>query len=111
MQTVLLASEESKDIRFRIKAMSKIISIAKHALNYNNFYTTFSIISGLNATSVQRLKKTWEGLSEKSKSEWQELENIADPGKNLKNYRDKISAAIPPIVPFLRNYILNQPFI
>jgi hypothetical protein len=68
----------------------------------NNFFSTFSLISGLNLTPVQRLKKTWEGLSDKTKQIWEEVEKISDPSKNMKNFRDKLAMVRPPMVPFLR---------
>lgn len=62
----------------------------------------FAIIAGLNLSPVQRLKKTWEALPNPTKKIFAELEKTIDPSKNMKNFRDMLAAATPPIVPFLR---------
>jgi hypothetical protein len=69
----------------------------------NNFFSSFSLIAGLNLIPVQRLKKTWEALPDKAKQTWSEVEKIADPSKNMRNYRERLQAVSPPMVPFLRN--------
>lgn len=41
-------------------------------------------------------------MSSASKKEWAEVEKLADPSKNMKHYRDKLSVSTSPMVPFLR---------
>lgn len=45
---------------------------------------------------------TIQALSDKAKKEWSEVEKLADPSKNMKNYRDKLLVSVSPMVPFLR---------
>jgi hypothetical protein len=33
---------------------------------------------------------------------WAEVEKIADPSKNMRNYRKRLELVSPPMVPFLR---------
>ncbi len=58
------------------------------------------------------MKKTWEvndslhqGLVPKSKSMYDELEKLTDPGRNMKKYRDRLVICTPPIVPFVRSFL------
>eukprot|EP00842_Homolaphlyctis_polyrhiza_P004890 jgi/Hompol1/5401/HPOL_004387-RA len=100
-----------KDIKKRIIVLKKFIQLVKESLDLNNFFTTFALIAGLNLTPVQRLKKTWEGLPEKSKKIWSDVEKIADPSRNMKNYRDRLAASATPMVPFLPIYLKDLTFI
>ncbi|KAI8619959.1 ras guanine nucleotide exchange factor domain-containing protein [Chytriomyces sp. MP71] len=99
-----------KDIKKRIKVLSTFILTTKACQEANNFFTLFSFMSGLGLSPVSRLKKTWEGLPEKSKTVYAELEKIIDPSRNMKNYRDLLAKAIPPIVPFLPIYLKDLTF-
>nr|KAJ3423055.1 hypothetical protein HK105_003686 [Polyrhizophydium stewartii] len=100
-----------KDIKKRTVVLKKFIQLVKESLDLNNFFTTFAIVAGLNLTPVQRLKKTWEALPEKSKKLWSEVEKIADPSKNMKNYRDRLAISTTPMVPFLPIYLKDLTFI
>jgi len=44
----------------------------------------------------------YQGLSDKYKKMWNDIEKICDPSRNMKNYRDILTKSKPPIVPFLR---------
>jgi hypothetical protein len=68
----------------------------------NNFFSTFSLLSGLSLRPVERLKKTWKGLSPDVHAKYDDLSKICDPSRNMKNYRDRLIQASPPMVPFLR---------
>ncbi|KAJ3012441.1 UNVERIFIED_CONTAM: Rap guanine nucleotide exchange factor 2 [Siphonaria sp. JEL0065] len=99
-----------KDIKKRIKVLSNFILTTKACQEANNFFSLFSLMSGLGLSPVSRLKKTWEGLPEKAKTVYEELEKIIDPSRNMKNYRDLLTKAVPPIVPFLPIYLKDLTF-
>ncbi|KAI8913368.1 ras guanine nucleotide exchange factor domain-containing protein [Gorgonomyces haynaldii] len=109
--TELIMGDAATDQKMRIRYLAKFITIANECIQTNNFFSAFSIISGLNLTPVQRLKKTWEALPEKSKKEWEEVSKLADPSKNMKNYRDRLATATSPMVPFLPIYLKDLTFI
>ncbi|KAH6586466.1 hypothetical protein BASA50_000421 [Batrachochytrium salamandrivorans] len=100
-----------RDIKKRTLILKKFVQLVKESLNLNNFFSTFSLIAGLNLTPVQRLKKTWEALPDKTKKLWAEVEKIADPSRNMKNYRDRLAASSSPMVPFLPIYLKDLTFI
>lgn len=49
-----------EDVKSRALLIEKFIDIAKHCLEYKNFNTTVSVVTGLALSAVRRLKKTWE---------------------------------------------------
>lgn len=67
----------------------------------NNFNTSYAIIAGLNSSAIQRLKKTWDGLSSSAREKFSSLESLFDLTGGQKNYRKALSIAKPPVVPFL----------
>lgn len=101
----------TKDKKARIKVLEKFILLAKLCQTYGNFFTMFALIAGLSLTPVTRLKATWEGISKPVRATHEELEKMADPSKNMKNYRDTLSATAPPIIPFLPIYLKDLTFI
>jgi len=98
------------DLKKRSQMLKKWIIIANTCIKYNNFFSFFSIVAGLNLTPVSRLKKTWDGLSDKYKKMWNDIEKICDPSRNMKNYRDILTKSKPPIVPFLPIYLKDLTF-
>lgn len=100
-----------KDKKKRIQVLEKFIMTAKLCQTYGNFFTMFALIAGLSLSSVSRLKKSFEGLSKTAKATVEELEKLADPSKNMKNYRDCLAKTNPPIVPFLPIYLKDLTFI
>ncbi|KAJ3089202.1 hypothetical protein HK102_006959 [Quaeritorhiza haematococci] len=99
-----------KDIKKRASVLKKFIFTAKACLEYHNFFSMFALIAGLNLSPVQRLKKTWGALSDRTKKAFSELETLCDPSRNMKNYRDRLAKCIPPIVPFLPIYLKDLTF-
>lgn len=99
------------DMKKRSEVMKKFIMIGKHCLDYQNYFTVFSIVGGLNMAPVQRLKKTWELVSAKYKTQLQELESIMNPSQNMKVYRELAIQSKPPLVPVLPVYVKDLFFI
>ncbi|ORZ40619.1 ras guanine nucleotide exchange factor domain-containing protein [Catenaria anguillulae PL171] len=100
-----------KDPKKRAAVLSQFIEIAQHCLSMNNFFSTFSLISGLGLRPVERLKKSWKLLSPEDQAKYDELVKVCDPSRNMKNYRDRLAAAKPPIVPFLPIYLKDLTFL
>lgn len=67
----------------------------------------FALVAGLNLTPVNRLAKTWAGLSKQAKHDWAELERACDPTRNMKAYRDMFQRATKPVIPFLRSLLFH----
>lgn len=100
-----------KDLKKRTETLKKMIQVTKSCLDNNNFFSTFALLSGLSTNSIQRLKKTWEGLSTKVKNTFTEIEKLMDPSRNMRNYRMALESKEPPIIPFLPIYLKDLTFI
>ncbi|KAJ3408579.1 hypothetical protein HDV05_004940 [Chytridiales sp. JEL 0842] len=99
-----------KDMKKRVNVLKNFILTAKACQDNNNFFSMFAIVAGLSQPPVTRLKKTWEALPEKVKKTYAEVEALLDPSRNMKNYRDCLALASPPIVPFLPIYLKDLTF-
>ncbi|EPZ36809.1 Guanine-nucleotide dissociation stimulator CDC25 domain-containing protein [Rozella allomycis CSF55] len=100
-----------RDLKKRQKTLKRFINLAYECKELNNFFSTLAILGGLNMSCVQRLKKTWDGLNSKAKNQYDELEKLSNPSRNMKALRDAITAAKPPILPFLPIYLKDLTFI
>lgn len=100
-----------KDLKKRIDILKRIINVTKACCDNNNFFSTFALLSGLSSNSIQRLKKTWDGLSSKTKAVYTEMEKLLDPSRNMRNYRNELKIKEPPIIPFLPIYLKDLTFI
>ena len=47
------------DLTQRVQVLKRFIDVIKECYELNNFFSTFTLVSGLNLSPVQRLKKTW----------------------------------------------------
>ncbi|KAL6607067.1 ras GEF [Neocallimastix sp. 'constans'] len=99
---------QEEDLKKRIEVLKKIIQVTKSCLDNNNFFSTFALMSGLSTNAVQRLKKTWEGLSSKIRNTFSEMEKLMDPSRNMRNYRMELESKEPPIIPFLHLTFIND---
>ena len=91
-----------KDLKKRAKTLQKFVQLAKECQELCNFFSTFAITFGLSLTPVQRLKKTWELLPQKSLQQFKELDKLCDPSRNMRSYRTILLQSQPPILPFVR---------
>ncbi len=48
-----------------------------------------------------------QALPPKAKEEWELLQKLCDPSRNMKNYRERVQRTSPPIIPFLRKSALS----
>ncbi|XP_046524229.1 rap guanine nucleotide exchange factor 6 isoform X3 [Equus quagga] len=102
-ETFWVATEiltESNQLK-RMKLIKHFIKIALHCRECKNFNSMFAIISGLNLSSVARLRGTWEKLPSKYEKHLQDLQDLFDPSRNMAKYRNVLSSQSmqPPIIP------------
>lgn len=60
-----------------------------------------AVLAALNSSTISRLKKTWEGLSNKHKATLETLRRNTEHTRNYAQYRATIRAAVAPCLPFL----------
>jgi hypothetical protein len=66
-----------------------------------NYNTLMAILAALNSSTIARLKKTWDGLSNKHKATLETLRKTTEHSRNYAQYRATIRAAVAPCLPFL----------
>ncbi|NXA71953.1 RPGFL factor, partial [Thryothorus ludovicianus] len=81
-----------------LKKLIKIAAICKQNQDMLSFY---AIVIGLNNAAVSRLRLTWEKLPGKFKNLFRKFENLTDPCRNHKTYREVLAKMKPPLIPFV----------
>lgn len=59
------------------------------------------IVAGLGSASVYRLEKTWEGLSQAKKEQYEKLKLLVSRADNFKEMRRAVKNCTPPSIPYL----------
>ena len=104
----ILQLEEPKKRAILIKHWVKI---ASKCLELNNYDTLMAIICSLNSSTISRLKKTWEVVSQKTKSTLEDLRNIVDVSRNYAVLRNRLQNHVPPCLPFVGTYLTDLTFV
>lgn len=65
------------------------------------------IMSGLNNSSIQRLKRLWGSISERSRKTFDDLEELMSGQHNFKNYYTEIAKRPLPLLPYFGIFNLN----
>eukprot|EP00026_Physarum_polycephalum_P009956 Phypoly_transcript_10097.p1 GENE.Phypoly_transcript_10097~~Phypoly_transcript_10097.p1 ORF type:complete len:431 (-),score=72.76 Phypoly_transcript_10097:49-1284(-) len=106
--SVILWQPRKKD---RVKIMAKLISIAKHLQNLNNFNSLVSVLAGLNKASIHRLRVSRGDLPKQSQETFRELEEVMNVNSAYKTYRGLLHNVNPPCIPFLGVYLTDLTFV
>ncbi|XP_010214877.1 PREDICTED: rap guanine nucleotide exchange factor-like 1, partial [Tinamus guttatus] len=61
----------------------------------------YAVVIGLNNAAISRLRLTWEKLPGKFKNLFRKFENLTDPCRNHKSYREVLAKMKPPLIPFV----------
>ena len=100
------------DIKKRVKVINYFITVALHCQRLCNYATLTAILSGLYASPVHRLKKTWNGVSNESKEILRKLDHLMDSKKNFLDYRMCLKSIPEKVacVPFFGVYLSDLTF-
>lgn len=104
----ILSLEEPKKRAVLIKHWVKI---ANKCLELNNYDTLMAIVCSLNSSTIARLKRTWEAVSQKTKATLEELRRIVDVSRNYAVLRQRIQNHVPPCLPFVGTYLTDLTFV
>jgi hypothetical protein len=105
--TILMVDEAKKRAAV-IKQWSKI----GHAfLELHNYDSLMSIMATLQSSVVQRLKRTWEIVSKKTKARIDELAQVCDMSKNYSSLRSRLAEPVAPCLPFVGIYLTDLTFV
>jgi hypothetical protein len=104
----ILTPDEAKKRAAVIKQWSKI----GHAfLELHNYDSLMSIMATLQSSVVQRLKRTWEIVSKKTKARIDELAQVCDMSKNYSSLRSRLAEPVAPCLPFVGIYLTDLTFV
>lgn len=87
------------------------IKIANKSMELNNYDSLMAIICSLNSSMIARLKRTWEMVSQKTKSTLEHLRGIVDVSRNYSVLRHRIQNHVPPCLPFVGTYLTDLTFV
>ncbi|KAK3702045.1 Ras guanine nucleotide exchange factor bud5 [Vermiconidia calcicola] len=104
----ILGPDDAKKRALVIKHWSKI---ATCCLEMNNYESLMAIMCSINSSVVQRLKRTWEVVSKKTKARLDELNSIVDFSRNHASLRRRLEKPVAPCLPFLGIYLTDLTFV
>ncbi len=99
------------DAKKRAIIIKHWIKIAHKCLELNNYDSLMAIICSLNSSTIIRLKKTWDSVSQKRKDMLKGLQAIVDPNKNYAVLRKRLHDHVPPCLPFVGTYLTDLTFV
>jgi len=106
--TEIVKTEKLKD---RTLVLGKFLEIADKCRSQNNFNALMEILSGLQSSSVFRLRQTWEGLGSKQQVLYEELKELMTRQGNFSKLRKHVKTCNPPLIPYLGVYLTDLTFI
>ncbi|KAI3638168.1 hypothetical protein MIR68_003779 [Amoeboaphelidium protococcarum] len=104
VSTEIMACDQ---LKVRATTIKQFILLAQKLKSLNNFDGLKSVICGLQASSVRRLKKSWDLVPVKFRQMFTELETLMLEDKSCKNYRQMLHTINPPCIPFLGVYLTD----
>jgi hypothetical protein len=99
------------DAKKRALIIKHWIKISHRCLELNNYDSLMAIICSLNSSTIVRLKRTWEAVSQKRKDMLKDLQAIVKPDKNYATLRKRLNDHVPPCLPFVGTYLTDLTFV
>jgi len=100
-----------EDVKKRAVIIKHWIKIAHKCLELNNYDSLMAIICSLNSSTIVRLKRTWDVVSQKRKDMLKGLQAIVEPDKNYAVLRRRLHDHVPPCLPFVGTYLTDLTFV
>lgn len=100
-----------EDAKKRAIIIKHWIKIAAKCLELNNYDSLMAIICSLNSSTIVRLKRTWDMVSQKRKDVLRALQAIVEPDKNYAVLRRRLHDHVPPCLPFVGTYLTDLTFV
>ncbi|KAJ5072420.1 guanine nucleotide exchange factor [Anaeramoeba ignava] len=102
---------QKQNLKERVKIVDSIIMTVTHLVEMRNFNTTVAFLAGLNSSSVYRLKRTFEKLSEKTMKKFEEIKEMFKADKAYSNLRFEMKKSQKPFIPYLGLFLTDLTFI
>ncbi|KAH8821255.1 ras guanine-nucleotide exchange protein-like protein [Xylogone sp. PMI_703] len=102
---------QHEDVKKRALTIKHWIKIAHRCLELNNYHSLMAIICSLNSSTIVRLRRTWDYISQKRKDTLTSLQAIVEPDKNYAVLRKRLHNHVAPCLPFVGLYLTDLTFI
>ncbi|KAI9801410.1 MAG: hypothetical protein M1825_003389 [Sarcosagium campestre] len=100
-----------EDTKKRATIIKQWVKIANHCLELNNYDSLMAIICSINSSTILRLKRTWEVVSQKTKVRLENLRGIVEVSRNYAVLRQRLQGHVPPCLPFVGIYLTDLTFV
>ncbi|KAK5943002.1 Ras guanine nucleotide exchange factor bud5 [Knufia obscura] len=100
-----------EDAKKRAAVIKQWIKIEAKLLELHNYETLITINASLMSSTIQRLRKTWDLIGQKTKSTMEEIRRVVDHAKNYAVLRQRISNLRAPCLPYVGIYRTDLTFI
>ncbi|BFZ56142.1 Ras guanine nucleotide exchange factor bud5 [Savitreella phatthalungensis] len=95
----------------RSRALAKWVAVARYCLELQNYNTLFAVLCALASSTISRLKRTWNGVSESVRQEFASLKVHTEHDRNYSAYRARLRLAVAPCLPFVGLFLTDLTFI
>eukprot|EP01094_Clydonella_sp_ATCC50884_P022923 TRINITY_DN5379_c0_g1_i2.p1 TRINITY_DN5379_c0_g1~~TRINITY_DN5379_c0_g1_i2.p1 ORF type:complete len:601 (-),score=146.09 TRINITY_DN5379_c0_g1_i2:247-2049(-) len=99
------------DKKRRIETIHRFLEVADELIALKNYTGASEVYSGLQATSVHRLKETWGYISNKHKESLDRLRQLWSSDGNNRNYREALKKAGSPHIIHLGTFLKDLTFL
>ncbi|KAA1096139.1 hypothetical protein PGT21_005999 [Puccinia graminis f. sp. tritici] len=98
------------DLRKRTQILKFLIKLGSKLLEMQNYNALMSVMSALNSSTILRLKRTWEGVGNKARVLFENMNKAVSHQRNYAEYRATLRHARTPCIPFLGVYLTDMTF-
>jgi hypothetical protein len=98
-------------LRERVRVFERFIALMTTLLELQNFSALMAVISGLNNSSVLRLKFTKQKLAKRSAMLLAQYESLMNMEGAFQAYRRAVKRCVPPLVPYVGVSLMDLTFI
>lgn len=99
------------DRKRRVETIHRFIEMADELIELKNFTGASEVYSGLQSTSVHRLKQTWTQISVKHQEILTRLRTLWASDGNNRNYREALKRASSPVILHLGTFLKDLTFL
>lgn len=99
------------DLHERGLVINHLVSIMDYSLKLQNYNGVMEIYAGLQSVAIHRLRNTWDLLTRKNADVMARIEKLWDAEGNWANFREVLSKATPPCIPYLGFFLTDLTFI
>lgn len=101
---------DEADVKKRAQLVKYFIKLGDRCLALNNFNALFAIQSALNASTIGRLRRTWDIVPSKYMAMMEEQSSLIEHTRNFSAYRARLRAATAPALPFVGLFLTDITF-